>query len=234
VATPAVTAALLRDLMRQVTAEMPGAPAQPLRVGEVLGGRVSISPEGARMLVVDGVRIAAQLPGDVPTGVPLKFQVTESSPEKLVLQVLKTAATAGPEAAGPLGQAQQTQQTQAAAQAGPLAATPWAALQMPGGAQARMWLDPDGASDTDSIAATRERSRSMVVRYDSQVLGRMDVVLRLEADKLEATVLGQAGEPIARMRASASELRAALMAATERPVALSTGGRTAEVINVSA
>ncbi|MDO9353260.1 MAG: hypothetical protein Q7T55_06170, partial [Solirubrobacteraceae bacterium] len=112
-ATPAVTAALLRDLMRQVTAEMPGAPAQPLRVGEVLGGRVSVTPEGARLLLVDGVRIPAQLPGDVPTGVPLKFQVTESSPERLVLQVLKTAAAEGPEAAGPLGQAAQAQSAQA-------------------------------------------------------------------------------------------------------------------------
>ncbi|MDO9353742.1 MAG: hypothetical protein Q7T55_08600, partial [Solirubrobacteraceae bacterium] len=117
---------------------------------------------------------------------------------------------------------------------GPLSATPWAALQMPGGAQARMWLDPDGDGGDDGVAAARERSRSMVIRYDSQVLGRMDVVLRLEADKLEATILGQAGEPIARMRASSAELRAALVAATDRPVALSTGGRTAEVINVSA
>ena len=88
-ATPAVTAALLRDLMRQVTAEMPGAPAQPLKAGDVLGGRISVGVDGARMLMVDGVRIPATLPGDVPTGVPLKFQVTEASTEKLVLQVLK-------------------------------------------------------------------------------------------------------------------------------------------------
>ncbi len=227
-ATPAVTAALLRDLMRQVTAEMPGAPTQPLRVGEVLGGRVTMMPDGMRMLMVDGVRIPAQLPGDVPTGVALKFQVTEASADKLVLQVLKTAATEGPEAANAL------QQTQQASQNAVTAATPWGALQMPGGAQARMWLDPDLGRDDGGSTVERERTRSMVVRYDSQTLGRMDVVLRLEADKLEATVLGQAGEPIARMRASVAELRAALVAATDRPVALSTGGRTAEVINVSA
>lgn len=232
-ATPAVTAALLRDLMRQVSAEMPGAPTQPLRVGEVLGGRVTLMPDGARMLMVDGVRIPAQLPGDVPTGVPLKFQVTESSAEKLVLQVLRTAATEGPEGVGPSQSAQQA----AAAQgnAGVTGATPWAAIPMPGGAQARMWLDPDLGGDDDGVAPVdRARSRSMVVRYDSQMLGRMDVVLRLDEDKLEATVLGQAGEPIARMRASVAELRTALMTATERPVALSTGGRTAEVLNVSA
>lgn len=230
-ATPAVTAALLRDLMRQVTAEMPGAAAQPLRVGEVLGGRVTLMPDGMRMLMVDGVRIAAQLPGDVPTGVPLKFQVTETTADKLVLQVLKTAATDAPEAANLAQQAQQAQQASQSAVSG---TTPWAALPMPGGAQAQMWLDPDLGREDDDGSAVRDRPRSMVVRYDSQTLGRMDVVLRLEADKLEATVLGQAGEPIARMRASVAQLREALAAATDRPVALSTGGRTAEAINVSA
>lgn len=230
-ATPAVTAALLRDLMRQVTAEMPGAPTQPLKAGDVLGGRISVGVDGARMLMVDGVRIPATLPGDVPTGVPLKFQVTEASAEKLVLQVLKTAATDGPEAAGP---AAQTQAAQNANQNGLTGATPWAALAMPGGAQARMFLDPDLGDSGDGRPVDRERSRSMVVRYDSQTLGRMDVVLRLDAERLEATILGQAGEPIARMRSSVAELRAALMTATDRPVALSTGGRTAEVINVSA
>jgi hypothetical protein len=106
---------------------------------------------------------------------------------------------------------------------------------MPGGAQARLFLDPDGGKDSGGDGdRSRERTRSMVVRYDSPTLGRVDVVLRLEADKLDATVLAPAGEPVARVRAASGELRAALMVAADRPVSLQTGGRTAEVVNVSA
>ena len=233
-AIPAIEAAMLRDLMRKVTADMPGAPAQPLRVGEVLGGRITMSPEGARMLVIDGVRIPAQLPGDLPAGVMLKLQVTEASVDRLVLQVVKEPGATGPASQiTAAGQSSSADQTQAAGQNAITGQTPWGAIPMPGGAQARMWLDPDMGSD-GAERSTADRARSMVVRYDSQTLGRMDVVLRLDEDKLEATVLGQAGEPIARMRASVGELRTALMAAAERPVAVSTGGRTAEVISVNA
>ena len=228
---PAIEAAMLRDLMRQVTAEMPGAPTQPLRVGEVLGGRITLGADGVRMLMIDGVRIPAQLPADLPAGVGLKLQVTEATPDRLVLQVVKEAGAAG--ALAQITAAGQSDSAQQASQNAITAQTPWGSIPMPGGAQARMWLDPDMGPEA-SERSRADRARSMVVRYDSQTLGRMDVVLRLEADKLEATVLGQAGEPIARMRASVGELRTALMAAAERPVAVSTGGRTAEVINVSA
>lgn len=233
-AIPAIEAAMLRDLMRKVTADMPGAPAQPIRAGEVLGGRITMSPDGARMLMIDGVRIPAQLPADLPAGVALKLQVTEATPDRLVLQVLKEPGAAGGiSQITAAGQSGASDPAQAAAQNAITAQTPWGAIPMPGGAQARMWLDPDLGPEATERAAT-DRARSMVVRYDSQTLGRMDVVLRLDADKLEATVLGQAGEPIARMRASVGELRTALMGAAERPVSVSTGGRATEVIDVSA
>jgi hypothetical protein len=233
--TPAITAAVLQDLMRQVTAEMPGAPTQPLRIGEVLAGRVTMDPSGSgeRMLMIAGVKIPAQLPADVPIGVALKLQVTETSGDKLVLQVLKGSDAVDSTSSNAPAQQPQTPMD---AEAASMGATPWGALPMPGGAQARLFLDPDLGKDGQNAggASGRDRSRSMVVRYDSPTLGRVDVVLRLETEKLEATVLAPAGEPVARVRAASGELRAALMAAADRPVSLQTGGRTAEVVNVSA
>lgn len=217
-----IEAALLRDLMKQVGTGFPGAPFTPLRIGEVIGGRIAMSPTGDRMLMIAGVRIPAQLPADLVAGQAMRLQVTESSAERLVLQVVRDTAPA------PDGAVHVRDQTQPAPGT---VATPYAAIPMPGGASARVWLDPD--VDAEAAAqAEKIRARSMVVRYDSPELGRVDVVLRLDQEKLEATVLAPAGESIARLRSAVPELRDALMAATEGPVSLSTGGRNDEAIDV--
>lgn len=225
---PPVQAALLRDLMRQVTADMPGAPAQPLRVGETLGGRIAISPTGERMLMIAGIRIPAQLPADAPAGQALRLQVTESSAERLVLQIVRDPGAA-PDAAA-LAPRDALQQ-----QAPQNVQSPVLNMPMPTGANARVWVDPDGAGKGDGhdeARAEKARTGSMVVRYDSPDLGRVDIVLRLDAERLEATVLAPAGEPLAHVRGASAKLREALLVAAQVPVSLQTSGRVEEAVNV--
>lgn len=225
---PAIQAALLRDLMRQVSAQTPGQLPQQLVVGETLGGRISVSPTGERMLMVAGIRIPATLPADLPVGQALRLQVTESSVDRLVLQVVRTAEGAGElqPVAGPR-ELQQPQASQGAQ-------SPVVTVPMPTGASARVWADPEGGRDDGHDVARAEKARtgSMVVRYDSPELGRVDIVLRLNAERLEATVLAPAGEPLSRVRSSSAQLREALLVAAQVPVSLQTAGRTEDAVNV--
>ncbi len=223
---PAIQATLLRDLMRQVSAQTPGQLPQQLQVGETLGGRVTVTPTGERMLMVAGIRIPATLPADVPVGQALRLQVTESSVDKLVLQVVRTATDAADQPVAGPRELQQPQQT-------PGAQSPVVTVPMPTGASARVWADPDGgSSDPGASRAERARTGAMVVRYDSPELGRVDVVLRLDAERLEATVLAPAGEPLSLVRSSSAKLREALLVAAQVPVSLQTAGRTEDAVNV--
>ncbi len=224
---PAIEAALLRDLMRQVSAQTPGQLPQQLQVGETLGGRIAVGPDGERMLMIAGVKIPATLPHDLPAGQALRLQVTESSGDKLVLQVVRTAADAADQPVAGPRELQQPQQAQGAQ-------NPVVTVPMPTGASARVWADPDGGRGDghDGARAEKARTGAMVVRYDSPELGRVDVVLRLDAERLEATVLAPAGEPLSRVRGSSAKLREALLVAAQVPVSLQTAGRTEDAVNV--
>ncbi|MBJ7472473.1 MAG: flagellar hook-length control protein FliK [Solirubrobacteraceae bacterium] len=225
---PAIQAALLRNLMQQVSVDTPDQLPQQFRVGETLGGRIALSATGEKMLMIAGVRIPAQLPADVVPGQGLRLQVTEVTVDRLVLQIVRDAAAA-PEL--PVAGPRELQQPQATSGV----QSPVVTVPMPTGASARVWADPDGSSGGDGHDAARAekaRTGSMVVRYDSPVLGRVDVVLRLDADRLEATVLAPAGEPLSRVRESSSRLREALLVAAQVPVALQTAGRTEDAVNV--
>lgn len=215
-----IQAAELQQLLRQLgQPELPGI-EDPLRKGEIVPGRVSLGPGGERLLMLSGVRVTATLPDDVPLDRPLRFEITESSAERLVLRVIDGSPGATPSALA----------EQAAAQAGPL---PWAAIPLPGGAQARLWLDP-GEEDEAAARGAVDAPRTMVVRYDSPAIGRLDIVLRLGADQLDVTALAAAGMPLATVRRETAELREALAAATGRPVALATAARTSEDVDVRA
>ncbi len=225
--TPAVQAALLKGIGQQL-AGVDGL--DPLQVGQVVAGRIGTDPEtGAPMLVLGGTRIAAQLPGNVEIGQLLRLRVQESSPERVVLKIVSDVAqTASADdlspAAPPGGPAQQAS----------AAAPPLVAIPMPGGAQVRMWLDPDSASEQTAHERGAARTRTMVIRYDSPILGRTDVVLRLDPEQLDASIFAASGNPLDLVRASVPELRLALAAAVERPVALTTGGRSPEEFDVRA
>jgi hypothetical protein len=231
--TPAIQAALLKEIGKQLVGTVGG---DPLRVGQVVNARIAADADGMPMLLLGGVKVPAELPGDVQLGQLLRLQVKESSPERVLLQIIKdpaaaatsaAAATAADLAAAPASQAQGPAQQAAAT------AVPWAVIPMPGGAQARIWLDPEQQADEAATPGV-PRTRSMVVRYDSPVLGRTDVVLRLEPGQLEATVLAASGVPLELVRSSVPELRMALAGAVERPVALTTGGRSPEAFDVRA
>ncbi len=162
----------------------------------------------------------------------LRLRVQESGPERVVLKIITDPA----QAATRIGRCRPCRCTRSGgpAQQASAVAPPLVAIPMPGGGQVRLWLDPDGASDDAVTGRGPERTRTMVVRYDSPVLGRTDVVLRLDPEQLDANVFAASGLPLDLVRSTVPELRLALAGAVERPVALTTGGRVPEEFDVRA
>jgi hypothetical protein len=119
----------------------------------------------------------------------LRLRVEASGPERLHLRVVERVT---PEAA-------------------PAATVPTAAyaLALPRGVQARVFVEEREAGGGRATA----QARSVVVRYDSPTLGRLDV--RLEAGA--AAIHVAAGAPAERVAAAAGRLREALAGATGRP-----------------
>jgi hypothetical protein len=171
------------------------APDLPLPVGAVLGARV-LSREGDRgTLLLAGARLAARLPEGVAEGDALRVRVQEASGDRLVLKVVDAPQPAGPA------------QPQLAAMA-PVA--------LPGGATARLFVDPE-EERAEGPRGAPDAPRSLVLRYDSPVLGRLDIALTLTGAAVGAAVQLSAGEPARVARAGAGELQGALAAATARP-----------------
>lgn len=221
----AIEATVLRDVLRGL-GHPQGGLRPSLQIGEVLPARIGLDVIGAKTLMLAGVRIPATLPENLTPGQALQLRVVESTTSRLVLQVVPQQTDAP--ASQPSTPAPAAQQAAAAASQ----ALPYHAVPMPGGGTAFVWADPDDGAEGGG-GDRKERTRSMVVRYDSPELGRLDVVLRLGAEQLEASVFAPAGEPLSRVRGSVPKLRSALALATERPVTLLTGGR-AEDIDVRA
>jgi hypothetical protein len=173
-----VDVVLLRGMLPDLT----------LRAGAIVSGRVL----DARTLVLAGVRLAAQLPGDVVAGQVLRLRVEEAGADRVHLRIVEQAA---PPEAGSV--------TQVPPQA--------YAIALPGGVAARVVVEEREAAPRGGGPGT---ARSVVVRYDSPTLGRLDV--RLDRDA--AAVHVSAGEPADRVRAAAGVLRDALAHATGGPV----------------
>jgi hypothetical protein len=169
-------------------------PDVKLAPGVVVQGRV-LDP---RTLSIAGVKVAAQLPADVVAGQVLRLRVEEATTEKLHLRVV--GAPASPQAA-----------EQAAAAAPQVPADAYQ-LALPGGILARIHVEEreaDGGRRGGAGGAT-----SVVVRYDSPTLGRLDV--RLDAQSAAVHVSG--GDPALTVAEAAGALRDALMRATGAPV----------------
>src|SRR4051794_37363269 len=150
---------LLRGLLPDIT----------LTPGVVVQGRV-LDP---KTLSIAGVKIAAQLPGNVVAGQVLRLRVEEASAEKLHLRVVDA-----PSSASPAEHASAPQVPQNAYQ-----------LALPGGILARIHVE-----ERDQAAGRRGgagAATSVVVRYDSPTLGRLDV--RLDAQSAAIHVSG--GDP---------------------------------------
>jgi hypothetical protein len=170
------------------------APDLPLPVGAVLGARV-LSREGDRgTLLLLGARLAAQLPDGVKEGDALRVRVQEASPDRLVLKVVDA----------PDGQpAQQAQ----------LAALP--PLALPGGATARLFVEPE--PEGGGARSGEERSRTVYLHYDSPALGNVEIAVTLTPEAIGAAVQLIAGEPARVARAGLPALREALSSAAARP-----------------
>jgi hypothetical protein len=166
----------------------------------------------ARTLSLAGVRLAAQLPEGVAAGQVLRLRVAETSTERLHLRIVETA-----------GQPHAAEQAAAAPPQVPPSAYQ---LALPGGAVARVHVEEREEAEGRKRGA---QARSVVVRYDSPTLGRLDI--RLDASS--AAVHVSDGDPAARVRAAADRLRDALTAAGGAPVLVTVHPRE-QTLNVQA
>jgi hypothetical protein len=175
-------------------------PDLPLALGSVLHGRVL----DQKTLVLAGVRLAAQLPEGVEPGQHLRLRVEEASGDRIHLRVV--------EAPPPAEQA----------------TVPASAYQvaLPGGAVARVFVEEREAAEGRRGGGA---AQSVVVRYDSPTLGRLDVRL----DRGAAAVHVSAGEPADVVRGAAAALREALARVAGGPVQVTVHPR-AETLDVRA
>jgi hypothetical protein len=162
-----------------------------LTPGVVVQGRV-LDP---RTLSIAGVKIAAQLPENVVAGQVLRLRVEEASAEKLHLRVVEGPAAPQAEQAAPPAVPQTAYQ-----------------LALPGGILARFHVEE--REECGGRRGGRGAATSVVVRYDSPTLGRLDVRL----DEHSAAVHVSGGDPALTVADAAGKLRDALMRATGAPV----------------
>jgi hypothetical protein len=161
-------------------------PDVKLTPGTVVMGRVL----DARTLVLAGVKLTAQLPAGVAEGQVLRLRVEEASTERIHLRVVEAPA------------AEQAPQVPSSAYQ----------LALPGGALARIHVEE--REEAGGRKGGAGAARSVVVRYDSPTLGRLDV--RLDAQS--AAVHVSDGDPALAVAEAAGVLRDALMAVTGAPV----------------
>jgi len=185
----------------------------PLKPGSVIAARVI----DARTIALGGVRMAATLPDGVEPGTAMRVRVKEASNERLLLQIVgsKEAADPAPAAA-------------AAPQLVPLSAP----IPLPGGATARLLVDPE-AEDEASAGSGGPRVQTVTLRYESAGVGRLDLALTVEPGATRAVAFGPAGDVAERLRAASADLRSALMSALDRPASVDVIAR-AEVLDVHA
>lgn len=191
-----------------------------LKPGSMVNGRVlELFGNNRGFINLAGVKIEAQLPHNVRQGEILRMRVTESADERLSLKIVDQFMPQG------------AQDTSAAAAATPAQQQPLVGFAMPGGATAQFLLDEDGG---DGTRRDGESVRSIVLRYDSELLGRMDVVVRLDDAQVTATVLAMPGAPLEAARQHSDELRGKLREAADRPAQVLISGRALEFVDVEA
>ena len=180
----------------------------PLREGALLGAKV-VERQGDRgLLAFAGARVWATLPDDVPEGTRLRLRVTEASVDRVTMQVV----------APPAGEASSASQTAAAPP--PM----WTgSVALPGGAHAHLIVtrESEGSGGSGGDGAPL----SVLLRYDSPELGRMDMLVSGEGVSISAA----SGEPADRARAAAGVLRSALVGATGRAATVTVHDRTETV-----
>jgi hypothetical protein len=170
------------------------APDLPLSVGATLAARVLARDGDRGTLLLAGARVMAQLPDGVEAGDRLRLRVQDSGGDRLVLKVVEQAQPA---------------------EAAPSQVAALTPLALPGGATARLFVDPE--EEPGGARRGEEPPRSVFLRYDSPVLGRIDVALTLTGQAIGAAVQLSAGEPARAARGDSASLQGALAAAASRP-----------------
>jgi hypothetical protein len=184
----------------------------PLRAGDMLVARVL---KGGALLL-GGARVPATLPPGLEAGALVRLRVREAGAERLVLQLVEHVEPAdAPQQAAPAP-----------------APVPTFAVPLPGGAAARLLVEPDGGGAENGGGPARERS-TVTLRYESAGLGRVDLALTIEDGAVRAVAHAPAGEVAERLRAASGDLRMALASALGRPAAVDIVAH-AEVLDVSA
>ena len=150
----------------------------------------------ARTLSLAGVRLAAQLPDGVVAGQVLRLRVAGG--EHASGSTCGSSSTAAAAAGRRAGRARRRSRRRP---------TSW---RCRAGAVARVHVEE--REEAEGGAAAPGAARSVVVRYDSPTLGRLDI--RLDAST--AAVHVSDGDPAARVRAAADQLRDALAAGRRR------------------
>jgi hypothetical protein len=176
-------------------------PDVKLTPGAFVTGRV-LDP---RTLNLAGVKLAAQLPADVVPGQVLRMQVQEATSERIHLKVIEPGT--------PLAQAAQ------AAEPPQVPANAYQ-LALPGGILAKVHVEE--REEAGGRKGGPAAAQTVVVRYDSPTLGRLDV--RLDAHS--AAVHVAEGDPALTVAAAAEALRDALARVTGNPTQVTVHPRT--------
>ncbi len=202
-----ISVVLLRNLLADL----------PIRPGDVLPARVLAREGQTGVLQLAGVRVDARLPPELAAGTRLRLRVAEAASERVTLQVVPRT---------------EAQPAAAAQTADPLAAALRAglAVALPGGALARLFVDPEEEGRSGGGAGGPAR---VTLRYEAAALGRVDLALALAPGAVTGTIHAAGGETAERLRAAAGELRDALAAATGRPASVTVRER-AETVDLRA
>ena len=183
-----------------------------LKAGDVVPARVL---KGGALLLA-GVRVPATLPPGLEAGALVRLKVHEVTAQRVVLQVVDQPRSA------------QAQDAPAAPQLVPTTVP----VPLPGGAVARLLVDPDEGGEEGGARGGPARS-SVTLRYESAGLGRVDLSLAIEDGAVRAVAHAPAGEVASRLRSASGDLRAALAGALGRPASVDIVAHM-EVLDVSA
>jgi hypothetical protein len=175
-------------------------PELTLTPGTFVTGRVL----DLKTLNLAGVKLAAQLPAGVVPGQVLRLQVQEATTERIHLKVIEPGT--------PLAQAAQ------AAEPPQVPANAYQ-LALPGGILAKVHVEEREEAGGRKAGSS---AKTIVVRYDSPTLGRLDV--RLDAHSAAVHVAD--GDPALAVAEAAGALREALARATGNPTQVTVHPRT--------
>jgi hypothetical protein len=164
--------------------------------GRVLAARVlTADGSGRGSLTIAGAVIDAELPKGVQAGQELRLTVRHVSAERVELSMSDPAGVA----------------------------TPAPAVPLPGGGTVRVSERDAGGGAGGGGAGTDRHSLALV--YEAPSLGPVDLRFELDPGSLRLTATFAAGEPLARARNGARELRDALSSALGRPVTVEVAAR---------